>query len=110
MDKLIDTPNLGLVIISRMAIKHYSEIIEDKNLAKAEEELLCIVQSKEMERLRLPPIVAGRVSANGGDPNAIEFWCHIGSSMIFTVLPKENYKVISLGMKQSMKGIESCDE
>ena len=110
MYNVIDTPNLGPVTISRIAIKHYSEIRKDQDLTKAEEELIRIVQSQEMDQLKLPAIVANRVSAKGGDPKAIEFWCHMGSSMIFTVLPKEDYKVISLGIKQSIIGIEPCDD
>ena len=110
MYNVIDTPNLGPVTISRIAIKHYSAIRQYQDLIKAEEELVRIVQSKEMDQLKIPVIVANQVSAIGGDPEAIEFWCHMGSSMIFTVLPREDYKVISLGIKQSVIGIESCGD
>lgn len=107
MDSLIDTPNLGVVAISSIAIKSFSKLIESEDLNKAEKELIRIVQSEEMEQLKIPLIVAGRVSANGGDPNAIEFWVHMPSSMVFTVLPKDGYKVVSMGIKQDMDGFIS---
>ena len=110
MYNVIDTPNLGPVMISRIAIKHYSEIRQEQDFIKAEEELMRIVQSKEMDQLKIPVIVANQVSGKGEDPEAIEFWCHMSSSMIFTVLPKEDCKVISLGIKQSLIGIDPCGD
>lgn len=104
---LIETPNLGPVAISRIAIKQYSKQVNEEDLAKAEEELIRIVQSKEIEQLKIPSIVESRLSSNGGDPSANEFWVHMGSSMVFHVIPKDDYKIISMGIKRDMDGFVS---
>ena len=101
---LIETPNLGPVTISRIAIKQYNKRIKGGDLDKAEEELIRIVQSSEIEQLKIPSIVKSRVSSNAGNPNVNEFWVHKSSSMVFHVLPKDGYKVVSMGIKQDMEG------
>ena len=103
MKSLIVTPNLGSVIISNIAIKQYSKQIEDEDLAKAEDELIRIVKSKEIEQLRIPSIIESRLSSSSGNLNANEFWVHMSSSMVFHVLCKDGYKIISMGIKQDME-------
>ena len=107
MNALIETPNLGPVTISSIAIKRHSKRIEGEDLAKAEEELIRIVQSKEIEQLEIPSSIESRVSLSGGNPSANEFWVHMSSSMVFHVLPKDGYKIIFLGIKQDMEGFVS---
>ena len=103
MNNVIETPNLGPVMISNMAIKYFSKLREDEDLEKAKEDVEHIVQSKEIQRLAVPLLVANRMHTKGENPNAIEFWIHIKSAMVFTVVPKDGYKFISAGMKQSME-------
>jgi hypothetical protein len=110
MHTLIETPNLGPVTISRSVIEFFSKQRADGDLAKSAEDVIRIVQSQEIEQLTTPSMVARRVSSNGDDPNAIEFWAHLGSSMVFTVVPRDGYRLVSLGIKHSMVGFTSDND
>lgn len=103
----VNTPNLGDVTITNNVIEYFSKHRTDGDLRKAAEDVTQILQSQEIEQLGIPTPVANRLSSNGGDPNAIEFWVHIGSSMLFTVLPKDGYKVVCMAMKQDVKELVS---
>lgn len=107
MRTLIDTPNLGPVKNSQVAIKSYCKHCDYDDLVKAKEDLVRIVQSQEIERLEIPASVGSQMSSQGDDPSAIEFWVHFDSSMVFTVIPKDGYKLVSLGIKQDMGGFLS---
>lgn len=95
MLSIIETPNLGLVKISRGVIDHFRKQREDDDIAKSIEEAVQILQSLEIEKLDPPPIVALNMSLNGNDHNALEFWLHRDSSMAFLIVPKDNYRLVS---------------
>ena len=107
MNALIETPNLGPVTIATNVIDYFCQQIVGSDFAQATEEVAQILQSQEIEQLGIPSLISNRVSSNGSDPNAIEFWVHMSSSMVFTVLPREGYKVVSMAVKQDMEGFVS---
>jgi hypothetical protein len=103
MLSIIETPNLGLVKISPSVIEHFRKQREDDDIAKSIEEAVQILQSLEIEKLDILPTVALKMSLNGNDHNALEFWLHRGSSMAFLIIPQDNYKLVSGAIMQNME-------
>lgn len=110
MNALIETPNLGVVTISKNVIDIFSRLSADRDLEQSAEDVTRILQSQEIEQLGIPTLVANRLSSNGSDPSAIEFWVHMSSSMVFTVFPKKGYRLVSMAVKQDMDGFVVDDD
>lgn len=90
----ITTTNLGPVCISSRCIEYFRKHSTDDDIATVTNELIGILQSDEIELLEFPLIL--------DKPNQLEFWVHQSSSMIFNVIPKQGYRVISLVIKSDM--------
>lgn len=105
MQSIIETPNLGPVTISQHVVKHFSRLC-DGDLDKASEMAKGILNSADIERLEVPPAIAGLMTAKGNDPNTLEFWVHPVSSTMFLVKPQENCKLVHMAMKKDMAGFQ----
>lgn len=105
MQPMIKTSNLGPVTISEQVVKHFSKLCDgdvDKALAHVTE----IIKASDIERLEVPAAIASLMLFNGDCPDALEFWVHRSSSIMFLVKPKENYRLVEMAMNQSMAGFQ----
>lgn len=91
MKSIIQTKNIGPVLISSHVIKYFIEYFSDEDITDASKRIIDILQSSEIEQLSIP-----MHSSN------LEFWVHRSSSMVFTALPKKDHKVISMGLRRDM--------
>ncbi len=94
MESTITTTNLGLVCISSRVIECFRKHRADEDIATITAELIEILQSDKIEQLEFPMIL--------DKPKQLELWVHQSSSMIFSVVPKEGYRLISLVIKSDM--------
>lgn len=88
------TTNLGSVCISNRSIECFRKHRADDDVATVTNELIEILKSDKIELLEFPMIV--------DKPIQLEFWVHQSSSMIFSVIPKEGYRLISSVIKSDM--------
>lgn len=91
MQSLIETPNLGLVSISKHVVRYFIKEQADSNETTATNEAINILQSLEIDQLITPIPSPG-----------LEFWVHQSSSLVFTALPKDGYKLVSMVIKRDM--------
>ena len=91
MQTLIETPHLGPVTISKLVINFFIRQREDGDASAATNEATEILQSKEIDQLVTPIASPG-----------LEFWVHRSSSLVFTALPKDGYRLVSMVLKQDM--------
>ena len=91
MQSLIETPNLGPISISKLVINYFTKQSADGDITAATEEAIEILQSSEIDQL-VPPIASP----------GLEFWVHRSSSLVFTALPKDGYRLVSMVIKTNM--------
>ena len=91
MQDLIQTPNLGPVSFSKHLISYFMNELACGDLASATNQLIDILQSQEIERVATPISLSG-----------LEFWVHKPRSLVFTVQPKGDFKLVSLVLKRDM--------
>ena len=91
MQTLIETPNLGPVTISKLVINFFTKKRDDGDISAATNEVNEILQSKEIDQLVTPIPSPG-----------LEFWVHRSSSLVFTALPKDGYRLVSMVTKRDM--------
>lgn len=91
MQSIIQTKNIGPVSISNHVIKYFLEHFSDEDITDATKKIIEILQSSEIEQLSIP--------MHSSD---FEFWVHRSTSMVFTALPKKDYKLISMALKRDM--------
>ncbi|NRP16720.1 hypothetical protein [Marinobacterium sp. xm-a-152] len=91
MQTLIETPNLGSVTISKMVINFFIKQRDDGDVLAATNEVTEILQSQEIDQLVTPIPSPG-----------LEFWVHRSSSLVFTALPKDGYRLVSMVLKGDM--------
>ena len=81
MQKLIQTVNLGPVVVSDQVITNFIKDTGYSDVYAATEAITDILQSSRIEQLEVPVQVGGSM--------LFEFWVHQASSMVFTVIPKD---------------------
>ena len=91
MNDLIQTPNLGPVSFQKHVKSYFMIELAFGDIASATEQVIGILQSQEIERLVTPITLLG-----------LEFWIHKSSSLVFTVLLEDGYKVVSMVVKADM--------
>ena len=91
MQSLIETPNLGPVSISKLVINYFTKQSSDSDITAATEEAIETLQSSEIDQLVTPIASPG-----------LEFWVHRSSSLVFTALPKDGYRLVSMVIKTDM--------
>ncbi len=91
MQSLFETPNLGPVSISKLVINFFMKQRADDDITNATNEVIGILQSQEVDQLITPIPSPG-----------LEFWVHRSSSLVFTALPKDGYRLISMVIKTDM--------
>jgi len=91
MQTLVETPNLGPVTISKHVINFFIKQREDDDISAATNEATEILQSHEIDQLVTPIPSPG-----------LEFWVHRSSSLVFTALPKDGYRLVSMVLKSDM--------
>ena len=94
MQDIIQTQNLGSVLISKHVIRYFIKAQADGDEAIAIKKAIEILQSQEIDKLVTP------IPSQG-----LEFWVHRSSSLVFTALLKDGYKLISVIAKHDMSGI-----
>lgn len=99
MQSVIETPNLGPVSISKHVIRYFIKEQADGDEATATNEAIQILQSTEIDQLVTP------VPSSG-----LEFWVHLSSSLVFTALPKDGYRLVSMVIKTDMSKFVFNDE
>ena len=88
---LIETTSLGPVAISRHVIRFFAREQADGDETIATNKAIESLQSTELEKLTTPMPSQG-----------LEFWIHRSSSLVFTVLLEDGYKVVSMVVKADM--------
>lgn len=91
MQSVIETPNLGPISISKLVIRYFTKQSTDGDKATATNEAIGILQSPEIDQLVTPVPSPG-----------LEFWVHRSSSLVFTALPKDGYRLVSMVIKRDM--------
>ena len=91
MHTIIETQNLGPISISKLVINYFVKQEADGDLTNATHEVIEILQSKEIDQLVTPIPSPG-----------FEFWVHRSSSLVFTALPKDGYRLVSMVTKRDM--------
>ena len=99
MHSLIETPNLGPVSISKHVIRYFIKEQTDGDETIATNEAIQILQSAEIDQLVTPIPSPG-----------LEFWVHRSSSLVFTALPKDGYRLVSMVVKTDMSGFVFNEE
>lgn len=94
MQDLIQTQNLGPVSISKHVIRYFAHEQADGNETIATNEAIHVLQSSEIDQLVTPIPSPG-----------LEFWVHRSSSLVFTALPKEGYRLVSMVIKTDMSDL-----
>lgn len=88
---LIDTPNLGRVLVSEHVFNYIYGLKEHWDQSIARNEVIDVLKSTEIEKLVTPVASPG-----------LEFWVHRSSSLVFTALPKEGVRQVSMVLKRDM--------
>lgn len=88
---IIETPNIGPVSISKLVINYFTKQSTDGDITAATEEAIEILQSSEIDKLVTPIASPG-----------LEFWVHRSRSLVFTALPKDGYRLVSMVLKTDM--------
>ena len=91
MQPLIQTPNLGPVSISKHVVRYFIKEQADGDETTATNNAIRILQSAEIDQLVIPVPSPG-----------LEFWVHRSSSLVFTALPKDGYRLVSMVTKRDM--------
>jgi hypothetical protein len=91
MQSLIETPNLGPISVSKLVINYFTKQSADGDITTSTEEAIEILQSSEIDQLITPIASPG-----------LEFWVHRSSSLVFTALPKDGYRLVSMVLKRDM--------
>jgi hypothetical protein len=91
MQSIVETPNLGPVTISKLVINFFMKQKDDGDISAATNEVTEILQSQEIDQLVTPIPSPG-----------LEFWVHRSSSLVFTALPKDGYRLVSMVLKGDM--------
>jgi len=91
MQKIVETPNLGPISISKLVISYFMKQCIDGDITSATDEAIEILQSAEIDQLITPVPSPG-----------LEFWVHQSSSLVFTALPKDGYRLVSMVIKRDM--------
>ena len=91
MQDVIQTQNLGPVSISKHVIRYFIKEQADSNETTATNEAIEILQSAVIDQLVTPIPSPG-----------LEFWVHRSSSLVFTALPKDGYRLVSMVIKTDM--------
>jgi len=91
MQITIQTPNLGRVSISKHVIWYFAKEQTDGDETIATDDAIRILQSAEIDQLVTPVPSPG-----------LEFWVHRSSSLVFTALPKDGYRLVSMVIKRDM--------
>lgn len=99
MQSLIETPNLGPVSISKYVIRYFIKEQADGDEATATNDAIRFLQSAEIDHLVTPIPSPG-----------LEFWVHRSSSLVFTALPKDGYKQVSMVIKTDLSDFVFNDE
>lgn len=99
MQNLIQTQNLGPVSISKHVIRYFAKEQADGDETRATHEAIQILQSAEIDQLVTPIPSPG-----------LEFWVHRSSSLVFTALPKDGYRLVSMVVKTDMSGFVFNEE
>lgn len=94
MHDLIQTQNLGPVAVSDQVVTYFIKDSGYSDVCAATEATNDILQSSRIEQLEVPVQVSGSM--------LLEFWVHQASSMVFTVLPKDGYRLVSMAVKRDM--------
>jgi hypothetical protein len=99
MQSLIETPNLGPISISKHVIGYFTKQSTDGGTKAATHDAIRILQSAEIDQLVTPAPSPG-----------LEFWVHRSSSLVFTALPKDGYRLVSMVIKRDMSDFVFDDE
>ena len=99
MQSLIETPNLGPISISKLVINYFTKQSADGDIKASTEEAIEILQSSEIDQLVTPIASPG-----------MEFWVHRPSSLVFTALLKDDYRLVSMVLKTDMSDFVFDDE
>lgn len=91
MHTTFETQNLGSISISKLVINYFVKQQANGDLTNATNEVIEILQSKEIDQLITP------IPSSG-----LEFWIHRSSSLVFTALPKDGYRLVSMVIKTDM--------
>jgi hypothetical protein len=91
MQSIIQTKNIGPVLISSHVIKYFLEYFSCEDIDHSTIKIIDLVQSSEIEQLVTPIPSPG-----------LEFWVHQSSSLVFTALPKDGYRLVSMVLKRDM--------
>lgn len=97
MKSIIQTNNLGPVSISRNVIEWFIEQHENDDYAKVLAQIKDILQSTNIERLKLPVTLKEEIK--------LEFWVHQESSLVFHMIQKDKYKLVSMAIKHDLSEI-----
>jgi len=93
MGTKIQTPKLGAILISEHLIKAFVLIIDDVDISNAYDEIIKILQGTDIEEI-IPPVPLPRFE--------VEMWVHRPTGLIFCVLLKDDYRLVSSVIKGEM--------
>ena len=102
MDTIIETSKLGPVKISRHVMADFNNQSEHGDPTKSSMEVVSLLQSQQIEQLKVPAIIGRRMLQNGDSSRGIEFWVHPDSSKVFLVVAKDNYRLVDRVVLQRM--------
>lgn len=88
MPSIIETPNLGPIAVSKLVINYFIKQQAHGDITSATHDAIQILQSAEIDQLVTPVPSPG-----------LEFWVHRSSSLVFTALPKDGYRLVSMVIK-----------
>lgn len=91
MPSIIETPNLGPTAVSKLVINYFIKQQAHGDITSATNKVTEILQSEEIDQLVTPIPSPG-----------LEFWVHRSSSLVFTALPKDGYRLVSMVIKRDM--------
>jgi hypothetical protein len=70
--------------------------------AKNSMEVVSLLQSQQIEQLKVPAIIGRRMLQNGDSSRGIKFWIHPDSSKVFLVVAKDSYRLVDRVVLQCM--------
>lgn len=97
----METPNLGTISIAQAVINYLSKFSKG-DLTKAYQLACEILKSNKIEQIKVPFASSSFMISNNDVPDTLEFWVHQSSSMVFIVIPKDGYRLVSMALKQDM--------
>lgn len=93
METTIHTPKLGAILISENLINEFVLITDDVDISNAYDEIIKILQNTDIEEI-IPPVPIPR--------SEVEMWVHRPTGLIFCVLLKDDYRLVSFVIKGDM--------